>query len=203
MDNELKSYERYLRRLAENDSTDIISNGGRKHAAVLYSVLLDNTRNEIRIFCQSGASDVWHDPKFEESMTRFFERNPQASLKVLTPGEPALDSKWTIRKNVTAFHLLESDKKKIYDHFRNNRCNFAVFDSKRYRYEYDRDDFKAYGSFNDPKIAREMVELFDDAFANAQDSGTTFLSDTIPYTVTDSNVTIDSYQATATIGNEA
>lgn len=203
MDNELRSYERYLRHLAETDSTDIISNGGKRHAALLYSALLDCTKNEVRIFCQSGASEVWHDPVFEKAMTRFFERDSQSSLKVLTAGEPALDSKWTNRKNVTAFHIRESDKEKIYDHFRNNRCNFAVFDSKRYRYEYDCNGFKAYGSFNDSKIAAEMIEIFDDAFANAQGSGASALSDTMPYTLTDSNVTIDSYQATAATGNEA
>ncbi len=199
----LIAYEKFLRHLAETDSSDVISNGGKDYAAMLYSVLLDNTADEVRIFCQSGASAVWHDPRFEESMANFLARNPLAKLKVLTAGEPALDSKWTDRPNVTAYHIKETDKQKIYKHFRNNRCNFAVFDSKRYRYEYDCDMFKAYGSFNDSKIAGEMIALFDNAFANAQSPVTEPLSDTMSYTLTDSNVTIDCYQTSGEVGNEA
>ena len=190
---ELKAYEKFLRHLAETDSTDIISNGGKHHAALLYSALLDNTESEVRIFCQSGASEVWHDPRFEEAMTKFLDNNRFASLKVLTAGEPALDSKWTDRPNVTAYHIKEDDKLKIYDHFRNNRCNFAVFDSKRYRYEYDCDLFKAYGSFNDAVTAREMIALFDSAFLNALATDVTGSSDSATFNGTDLNLTIDNY----------
>lgn len=164
---ELKAYEIFLRKLAVSNSKDRISNGGKDHAAVLYSVLLDKTDHEVRIFCQSGASAVWHDPRFEEAMCQFLA-NPDTSLKVLTAGAPALDEKWTNRNNVTAYHINNEDKEAIYCHFRNDHCNFAVFDSKRYRYEYDCEHFKAYGSFNDPETAREMIGLFDSAFHAAE-----------------------------------
>lgn len=133
---------------------------------ILYSVLLDNTDKEVRIFCQSGNSVVWNDKVFIDSLEKFLEKDG-TSLKVLTAGEPALASKWTDKENVKSYHIADGDKEKIYNHFRNRRCNFAVFDEMRFRYEYDCDKFKAYGSFNSPENSKLMIKLFDDAFKNA------------------------------------
>lgn len=163
---DLKGYENFLRKLAENDSSTIISNGGKDHAVILYSVLFDNTDKEVRIFCQSGNSEVWQDPVFIEALDKFLEK-PGTDLKVLTAGEPSLASRWTDKGNVDAFHIQEADKELIYTHFRNRKCNFAVFDKKRYRYEFNCDEFKAYGSFNAPEDSNEMAEMFDAAFVNA------------------------------------
>lgn len=193
MDKGLKAYQDFLLRLAESDSKDIISNGGKEHAAILYSTLLDETENEVRIFCQSGASEVWHDPHFVEAMVNFLQK-PGTRLSVLTAGEPALDKEWTRRPNVKAHHILDKDRETIYRHFRNDRCNFAVFDSKRYRYEYDCVQFKAYGSFNDPNTAGEMIALFDSAFKKVSQSDSIDTADSESFTGTDGSLTIDSYR---------
>lgn len=202
MDKGLKAYQDFLLRLAEIDSRDIISNGGKEHAALLYSTLLDKTENEVRIFCQSGASEVWRDPHFVEAMKNFLQK-PGTLLRVLTAGEPALDKEWTMRLNVKAHHILDKDRETIYRHFRNDRCNFAVFDLKRYRYEYDCARFKAYGSFNDPDTAGEMIALFDSAFKRVSQRHPLDTSDSLSFTVNDGSLTIDSYRDNKASCNEA
>lgn len=168
-DSKLQEYEDYLKMLAAENSDTIVSNGGKDHAVILYSVLLDNTERQVRIFCQSGDSAVWKDSKFTSSLRSFLDRSDDVSLHVLTAHEPALSREWTdsYKEKVEAFQIPAESKEKIYKHFRNNKCNFAVFDEKRYRYEYDCNAFRAYGSFNSPETSRQMIDLFDEAFSAA------------------------------------
>lgn len=160
---EANEYREYLLGLAKTNSHDIISNGGKDHAIVLYSVLLDHTEKDVRIFCQSGSSAVWKAPEFIDAMTRFLNRE-NTSLKVLTAEEPSLDSDFVKRDNVEVCRITTSAQKKIKDHFKNSKCNFAIFDSTKYRYEYDFEYFKAYCSFNAPDVVKTMTDLFDASF---------------------------------------
>lgn len=160
---DIQEYRKSLEALSKENSPLIISNSGKEHAVVLYSMLLDASCKSVRIFCQSGNSAVWHDPVFRNSMENFLEKH-DSELMVLTAHEPALDSYWTEKVNVSAKQISNHKKEMIYDHFRNRNCNFSVFDSNKYRYEYDCDAFKAYGCFNDCDMASELISLFNDAF---------------------------------------
>ncbi len=164
--NEAKEYREYLLSLAETHSSDIISNGGKDHAIVLYSVLLDNSRNDVRIFCQSGSSAVWRAPEFIEAMNRFLKRD-NTSLKVLTSEEPTLDRTFRNQAKVEIRHISTDALRKIKDHFKNSKCNFAIFDTDKYRYEYDFEHFKAYCSFNAPDVVKTMTDLFDASFSDS------------------------------------
>lgn len=42
--------------------------------------------------------------------------------------------------------------------------HFSVFDNEKFRYEYDSENYKAYGSFNQPDNCRYMIETFDQVF---------------------------------------
>lgn len=42
--------------------------------------------------------------------------------------------------------------------------HFSVFDNEKFRYEYDSENYKAYGSFNQPDNCRYLIETFDQAF---------------------------------------
>lgn len=169
---EAKEYREYLLSLAQTHSSDIISNGGKDHAIVLYSVLLDNSQKDVRIFCQSGSSAVWKAPEFVEAMTRFLKRD-NTSLKVLTSEKPTLDSVFNELENVEIRHISPDAQQKIKNHFKNSKCNFAIFDADKYRYEYDFEHFKAYCSFNAPDVVKTMTDLFDSSFsASAQTQAT-------------------------------
>ena len=42
--------------------------------------------------------------------------------------------------------------------------HFSVFDNEKFRYEYDSENYKAYGSFNQPDNCKYLIETFDQAF---------------------------------------
>ena len=46
--------------------------------------------------------------------------------------------------------------------------HFSVFDNEKFRYEYDSENYKAYGSFNQPKSSQTLIELFDRIFNDSK-----------------------------------
>ena len=42
--------------------------------------------------------------------------------------------------------------------------HFSVFDNEKFRYEYDSENYKAYGSFNQPDNCKYLIETFDQVF---------------------------------------
>lgn len=162
---EANEYREYLIKLADSDSKDIISNSGKDHAVVLYSILLNNSKSDVCIYCQSGNSPVWHAPEFIVALNKFLDKE-NSKLRILTSEEPALSPEITRRgvDKVEVYRIAASEEKKIKDHFKNSKCNFAIFDKKMYRYEYDFEQFKAYCSFNAPEVVNTMRNLFDVSF---------------------------------------
>lgn len=161
-----KRYRDFLEELAEKKSDEIFSNGGKDHAIVLYKILLDNSRQHVRIFCEAGVSNVWQDQQLQNSLQDYVAKdNTKLQILVEEVNEDAFASIKGL-ENVEISHVSDEGKRKIHEHFENNNCNFAVFDDDKYRYEYDKKAFKAYGSFNRPEIAKSMIKLFDDVYPN-------------------------------------
>ena len=42
--------------------------------------------------------------------------------------------------------------------------HFSVFDNEKFRYEYNSENYKAYGSFNQPDNCKYLIETFDQIF---------------------------------------
>ena len=42
--------------------------------------------------------------------------------------------------------------------------HFSIFDNEKFRYEYDSENYKAFGSFNQPETSQKLIELFDRIF---------------------------------------
>lgn len=156
-----KRYKEYLEELARKKSNEIFSNGGSDHAIVLYEVLLDNTKKDIRIFCEEGISSIWQSPEVKNALLKFLSQQ-DSSIKILieNKGNDGFDI-IKDNDNVEIRHIDADGIAKIHNHFDNNNCNFAVFDKDMFRYEYDKRGYKAYGSFNDKEIADSMIKLFD------------------------------------------
>ena len=167
-----RRYRQYLEDLAndKSPSDEIFSNGGKDHAIVLYQILLKHTKNEVRIFCEGGISEVWRDEGMHRSLIDYIEKEnsdgQRPSLHILVEHDnPEAFEGIRGRENVHIRLVSEEGRSRIHRHFDNDNCNFAVFDEEKYRYEYDKQTFKAYGSFNRPVIARTMIDLFDEVWA--------------------------------------
>lgn len=160
---QIAEYRNFLQKAADDNSNTTISNSGMDHAVVLYSVMLEHANKIVRIFCQSGDSYVWNHPTFIDSLHNFLNK-PESHLEIMTVEQPHVSSVWNSRENVTIVHIDENAKNEIYRVLKNRSCNFAIFDDNKYRFEYDYEQFKAFGSFNDADSAKKLIELFDNAF---------------------------------------
>lgn len=174
----LKRYQFFLERLAEEQSSELFSNGGIEHASILMSVLLKNTDRIARIFSNGFKPDLIMTQPYWNSLKEFLE-NPNNTLLVLVETDKYQDQapmqllKTVIEKRkelvngdgVVVVKLLSSNGKDlILKKFGNQHCNFAVYDDNKFRFEYDPDNFKAYGSFNQPKNCKILKDVFDNAF---------------------------------------
>lgn len=172
----IKEYEEYLLDLANNNSKEIFTNGGIRHASVLMSVLLKNTKECANIFSEGFRPDIIQNPYLEELLKYTADKNK--SLRILLesdkyihegPLEVILQERE--RRNadegiIEVRVITKEDKEHIFKQLKCKQCNFAVFDNKMYRFEYDPKNYKAYGSFNHENNSQYLLKLFDAAFEN-------------------------------------
>ena len=90
---EAKEYREYLEKLASVKSAEMFSNGGRDHAVVLYSVLLENACLHARFFCESGMSAIWTHPTFKSALVNAL-RKADFKVDVLTRNQAEPDFEW-------------------------------------------------------------------------------------------------------------
>ena len=158
-----QKYREFLEKLAKNKSKELFSNGGKDHAIVLYQVLLDHASGEVHIFCEEGVSEIWQDEGVKKALLNYLAKDG-SKLKILVEnagnaGFAEVREKYYDRVEVQ--HVSQQGLNIIHEHFDNRNCNFAVFDPNMFRYEYDKQGYKAYGSFNDEEISKSMIALFN------------------------------------------
>lgn len=168
---EAKEYRDYLEKLAKCKSSKMFSNGGKEHAVVLYSVLLNHTKEKARFFCEGCMSVIWQHPVFRSALADAL-RKDKFSVDILRKYRTDVypDFSWLpehLREKIDVRTVTESGLERINDHFHTTSCNFSVFDKEKFRFEYDVENYKAYGSFNEESIAGSMVSLFERCFSEA------------------------------------
>ena len=173
---ELEEYRRYLEGLAESDSTDMFSNGGIKHASILMSVLFQGTKN-ARIYCEGFKPNLIKTDPYWTALNQYLLEDANNRLDVLVESDEYKDEKplqilkeAMDRRHNDTIHvkkISKAGKELIADRFGNGHCNFAVFDDKKFRFEYDPENYRAFGSFNQPDKCEILTELFDNAFADS------------------------------------
>lgn len=173
-----KEYREFLENLARTNSTDFFTNGGKDFASILMSVLLDNTDTEARIFCMGFRPELVCTPDYSTALKSFLE-DPSKKLRVLVESDEYIEDEG-VRMLGEAFRkphhasigikkISEGDRKKLMDEVGGGHNNFAVYDDSKYRFEYDPDNFKAFGCFNDKEASARLIHLFDEAYAKAED----------------------------------
>lgn len=174
----LQKYHDFLERLACDNSSRTFSNGGIEHAAILMSVLFRNTKNEARVYCIGFRPNLITRPPYWESLNRYLD-DPNHILKVLVETDEYVNElpiELLRRKKeereregkgetIIVKKINEDSQKRISALFGDDHCNFAIFDNEKYRYEYDPENFKAYGSFNQPDNCEILTEEFESAFS--------------------------------------
>lgn len=168
-------YKAFLKNLAKTGSSKLFTNGGKEYASILMSVLLDNTNSVARIFSYGFRPDLVSTEEYKQALERFLSSSYK-EVMVMVESDEAID-KEPIRMLKEAYQrdshrvslklITPEDRKDLIEKLGGGHRNFAVFDNDKYRMEYDPDDFKAFGSFNDVETCARLTLLFDNAFEKA------------------------------------
>lgn len=174
---DLEAYEVTLEKFASSGDETLFINDGKKYASILMSVMLRHTEKEIRLFCCGFKEDLittqpyWNSlvEYLKDAKKRFMVLVETDSYKEQAPMQLLLREKAKRGDDTISVKLITAeDKKLINDKVVEEHCNFGVFDGNKFRFEYDPENFRAYGSFNKPNTCKFLTEIFDSAFNNPQ-----------------------------------
>ncbi len=177
-------------------STEIFSNKGEAHASILMATLIANTEHYLDMYCTGlrpgilcGKDD---DKGFEgaywEEFQRFFKETIRSeefkdeSVRILVQRKdwlsyPPFDVVGSALRDPATTNKIKvkliSDKSKEQierilgkQKGENGNYNFAIFDRKAFRLEYEADSYRALGSFNSPSWSDLLTDMFNKAYAN-------------------------------------
>lgn len=171
-----ENYENYLNVLASMNSQELFSNGGVYYASILMSVLLNNTDDIARIYCKGFRCDLIRREPYWSALKEYLDKSDHKLLVMVENGghigEEPLQLLQRIKHkrqekgkgDTIEVRVITPKGKEMITKKYGGPCNFAIFDDNKFRYEYDPDNFKAYGSFNQPKTCKKLKDIFESAF---------------------------------------
>lgn len=174
---DLEAYEDNLEKFASEGIGTLFVNDGKKYASILMSVMLRHTMREIRLYCHGFREDLITTQPYWNSLVDYL-KDQEKRIKVLVETDEAKEQapmqllrREKMRRGddtISVKLITEEDRKLIDEKVVEEHCNFGVFDDNKFRFEYNPEKFKAYGSFNKPNTCKFLREVFDSAFNNPQ-----------------------------------
>jgi hypothetical protein len=170
-----KEYSDIIEKLATERANQRVSNGLPVHAAILLEAMFKNASAEMRIFSRELNEVVFAKTSMIDAVVNFISK-PYASLKVLLEREPA-DGWIDKHPLIVALNKLEKPHGSIEiihatGNYASGEANhFAVMDNDGYRFEFDHDNTKAVANFNEPKVAKHLLTVFEQAYTLAKNKG--------------------------------
>lgn len=171
----LDRYREELKRCASGHLSARITNKNEDYAAAFYAELFRNTETTAKIFCEGAHSCIWHNFEFQTAFEELLNKS-RVHIQVLTEeNETNLDRfpeylQKVIKdksSHIEFRHLTTMAREIITSRFEDD-VNFAVFDNDKFRFEFDKTHYTAYGSFNDPDVVKEINKYFDESFKTSE-----------------------------------
>lgn len=173
--NTLERYKDELHRCASEHLSVRITNKNEDYAVAFYAELFRNTESTAKIFCEGAHSNIWRNIEFQNAFEDLLKKT-RINIMVLTEEnvenldsfpnyiQKIIQNKAT---NVQFRHLTLEAREIISSRFEGD-VNFAVFDNDKFRFEFDKTHYTAYGSFNDSEVVKEIQKYFDEAFEKSE-----------------------------------
>lgn len=163
--NDLIEYERIVERLAESRSSEMISNSSAEHASILIRTMFKNAANTINIFNGCLANVVYGRDDIIKAAKGFVVRGGKITVVIQ---DQLADSEIITHSFVKEFKDIccENERKGEFKIYRaDGSCSdlpshFFVMDDSGYRLEQNKDEPKAFATFNDTEIAGKLNDLF-------------------------------------------
>jgi hypothetical protein len=167
---ELKRYREYLKFLVRNNRPDIFTNGNTDHAATVLTEMFNNAGVSAIMLCHKLSDDIFTE-EYKEAFKNFISQTDH-NTRILVKSDADCDQGFfsDLLKRTENVEIRVASKKAIKDISGTigfNDCDFAVFDGKMFRLEYNAQQRKSIGSFNDPQIASNLTQQFDKHFIGA------------------------------------
>ena len=177
-------------------STEIFSNKGEAHASILMATLIANTEHHLDMYCTGlrpgilcgSDNDKGFKGAYWEEFQHFFNETIVSdafgdnSVRILVQKKDWLKNPpfGVVRNalinprttNKIKVKLISEESKDQIEMIlgkqkgENGNYNFAIFDCKAFRLEYEADSYRALGSFNSPSWTKILTNLFNVAFDN-------------------------------------
>lgn len=173
MDSQLKEYEVFLDNLATTKSPEIFTNGGIQHASILMSKLLQYTNTEACFFSEGFKPELIMN--YYESLKSYLESGKQIKV-LLEKNDYVNDDPFQLlvefankRKengDVSSIQcrLITKESRAFLENLNSSHYNFSVFDNDKFRLEFDPENYRAMGSFNDEIRVLNLKNIFYKAF---------------------------------------
>jgi hypothetical protein len=179
-------------------STEIFSNKGEAHASILMATLIANTEHNLDMYCTGlrpgilcGEGDDGFKGAYWEEFQHFFNETIKSdafgdeSVRILVQTTEWIDNppfgvvsnalNDPVTRDKIKVKLISEESKGQIEKIlgkqkgENGNYNFAIFDRKAFRLEYEADSYRALGSFNSPSWTRILTNMFNVAFIKAVD----------------------------------
>lgn len=169
------AYSKYVNTLADNKSSEIISNGRTEHARVIISNLLAHAEDEICILSSHLRDEIYSHESVIESL-KFFLSKRKTKIKVLLQEsgkavDPSTNEPRSLFIKVCR-DLGKEDSKCLISktHKKDTEIaeHFIVMDKTGYRFCPDRNIPEAVASFHRPNTALNLLEQFNIIFDRAE-----------------------------------
>ncbi len=167
---ELERYREYLKFLAKNNRSDIFTNENTDHAATVLTEMFNNATSSVVMLCHKLSDDIFTEEY--KSAFKNFIGNPNHSVRIMVKSDKDCHAGFfgeLLEEGNVTIHVMHEDAVgEISKNIGFDDCDFAVFDGKMFRLEYDASQRKSLGSFNDTTIAERLTAQFDKYFEGAR-----------------------------------
>lgn len=164
--NELEIYRANVERLAKLESAEIFSNGRPEHAIIILETFCKYAVARVVIFCQKLSQRTYGSSDLIQSVEMALGRNLPVSVVTQEAPESqefmAAAKRWKAEGLPISVSMAQAAHPSL-------KVNFAVMDSKAYRFEGNRNIPEAFACMNDPKTSASLLHRFIQIRKNSVD----------------------------------
>jgi len=154
---DLNFYRNVFREMLRIGNPTRIGNDSPSYARILISELLQFSKDEVWIYCDSLKNDVWGSPVVTQELDNAIARG----VKFNVIAQKGVDN------NSIAADRFKRANVAIHKSTKELDQNFMVVDSKAYRLETNTNDRKGYASAYSPENASKLIQAFNNLDENA------------------------------------
>ncbi|SEO61754.1 hypothetical protein SAMN02910431_04617 [Bacteroides sp. AR20] len=167
----MDTYRKFVSTLATAHSNRVFLNSDKEHALIVLIELFKNAKSKLRIFAGSLCHHVGNTSEYVEALSDFIERG--GSVDILLNNFDIDGAKRSNLFKRLAYYVSEGKpinvktttvKPYLANDTEKKPIHFTIGDESSYRIETNTEERTAECNFNNPVVARNTAEFFDELF---------------------------------------